>query len=185
MGGFFVNLDLDGPLEIESVKNIILNPGKYKLVENSAQSWRLNFGGFSGFDAFEHFKYSPSIVYGYDSGTIYINDISPNDQKINLQSLPNYIGDNIDDGQFEGIRYEFPVLKGKYTFNIKAPRIRGSCGNESKLCVNDSCVPITKLRKKENKQTDIAVTDPSSIHILSSDNSCYVVLKEIGFIKQM
>lgn len=145
-------------------------------VANAAQGWA-HQALAQDLDLFDYLTANPSVVYGYDSGTVKISDIPSSAQKIDLSNLSNVIGDSNNDGPFEGIKYSFGPLPGIYAINVKAQA--SACRDEAAtLCVDSTCQPI---------RTDISfasVKNPGSMYLRSTQNVCYIVLDSIALKKQ-
>lgn len=171
---FFLK-DKNDPFSFASIEELLKGVPVTRFA-NAAQGWAYQAHAL-GVDVFDYLTSTPSVVYGYDSGTIKISNITPDTQKIDLSNLPNVIGDNNSDGPFEGIRYSFGPLPGTYAINVKVKA--SACNDETAtFCVDNSCQSI---------RTDISfdsVKNPGSVYVKSTQNVCYIVLDSIALKKQ-
>jgi hypothetical protein len=175
-GGFF--RDKSGKsLAIASIEYVIALPDAYELIENAAQTWTFQYSRF--YDVYEYINPNTSVIYGNDDGTIYIRDIDESKGEIYLQHIPSYVGDPTNNGNFKGVKYKFPTIEGRYTFHLDISGIQGCNDKQSKLCINDNCVAVEKIRI--NESTNINIINPNTIQILTEGNVCAVTFNKIFF----
>lgn len=173
-GAFWFH-DVEDPIaSIISVEEI-MKPRKHFAAYNKAQSWSIK-SNYSQ-NIFEYIELNPSIVYGYDNGTVSIINPSPKLGELDLSHIPGFIGDNIDDGKFEGVSFKFRPVDGEATFLLNARAIAGCASNDNKICINSQC----ELIKNDQKHYEITFKDASHIFIDSGqDNLCYFVFDNIS-----
>ena len=95
--------------------------------------------------------------------------------EIDLSHIPNFIGDNNADGDFESGSYQLtnqPMRK----LEISISGVGGcSTGNEM-ICVNGDC---QKIASKHLTFSDVPAN--ASLHIKSAQPVCYTVFDKISF----
>jgi len=144
--------------------------------KNSAHTWATASTYFN--NVFEYLIHDADIIVGYDSGEIRLTTKEPNNGQFELSHIPNYVGDNIDDGPFEGIRYIFEPLDGRRSYQFDISGVGGCTSGTSRICVKDSCSTI----RSDDQTLTLTAENAQSIFIDSpDDNICYVVFNKISY----
>lgn len=125
-------------------------------------------------DVHEYLSHFDSLIYGYDSGEIWIGVDRFSDDMVNLGDIPGFIGDNQDDGAFEGIRYTFenPPLQ---RMSVTVSGV-GGCADDSRICLNKDCREVKALTHEFQ-----GIPAGAQLRIEATLPVCYAVLQSITY----
>lgn len=174
------------PLSFASIAEL-LSGIKVKPVKNHAQTWGYQYS--RSLDPYEYLTANPSVIYGTDSGVIHLSDVSPSDRAVQLNSIPKFIGDKLDDGPYEGVSLAFNPLPGDYQFSIDVRKMACDKLDTAKICISQTCVPLRAAQRidkkdKAHKVLKFQVHNPDSIYISAPvANRCFIALESIKFSK--
>jgi hypothetical protein len=89
--------------------------------------------------------------------------------------IPNFVGDNVEDEDSKGVSYRLQGDSGPYHVTINVA-VSAAIGDEVMyLCLDAGCQKVSTDRKKYEFDT----IDPTTIHLKSTADVAYVVLKSI------
>lgn len=182
---FFLKNPAD-PLSFASIAEL-LSGIRAKPVKNHAQTWGYQYS--RSLDPYEYLTANPSVIYGTDSGVIRLSDVNPSDKAIQLNSIPKFIGDKIDDGPYEGVSLAFNPLPGDYQFAIDVRKMACDKLDTAQVCIGHECLPLGAAQRadkkdKAHKVLKFQVHNPDGIYISAPDaNRCFISLESISFSK--
>lgn len=127
-------------------------------------------------DRWGHLSQSASIIYGFDSGTVNIEKYRLKNGVVSFSNIPNYIGDNVGDGDFAGVEHQLPDFGMEY-LELKFSGVGGCISETARICVGAQCKRIDREGVIFN-----AVDRGSRMRIESEgEEVCYAVLETVRY----
>ena len=128
------------------------------------------------YDPFDYLSASnASIIRGYQ-GTIRLafNGLSGSEP---FKDIPNYLGDNQNDGRSAGVDFAIAAARGRYEIKLRTLATAVTNFAPASVCVNDVC----QFAPAEAGELTFAVKDPRRLHIQSEADAAYVVMESLSW----
>ena len=98
-----------------------------------------------------------------------------------FSDIPNYVGDNIEDGNQDGVSYRLKDLRpGTYRLTVNAAGSAQDSDQPIYLCVDNTCRNFSK----NQQQYEFNAVDPKALYLKSKADVAYLVLKSVEWKRE-
>ncbi len=161
------------PLQFRSYTEVLASKDPVPLTDN-VNAWTMSVR-LQGLDPFEYLKARPLSVTAGGVGTVNVPAPTYGTYIEDLHDLPNYVGDNLEDGQHQGIDY-WVNLKGTWRVTVHIAATAGCADADGdRLVIGGRKLPM------DNHQASADIDGPIQISIETKKDLCYAVLENLEF----
>jgi hypothetical protein len=130
-------------------------------------------------DFFDYLTSDADVLRGGE-GTIKLSLHDDNGVET-FRDIPNYLGDNIEDGNTDGVSYRLEdVRPGTYRLTVNVAGSQQDGDQPIYLCVDDTCRNFSK----NQQQYEFKAVNPKAIYLKSTADVAYLVLKSIDWKRE-
>lgn len=100
--------------------------------------------------------------------------------KDNFIGIPNYLGDNLDDGDYDGVNFtfEYPDEDRRYLIGLD---VIGSAFSSKEIlveiCIDEQCQAFDKAESSY----EFIIENPKTLYLKSRQDIAYIVLKQLNY----
>ncbi len=173
-GAYWINKSAGTPFGLRTLDEILDPTDKNtKRVSDPAILPHVLHSMISRRDYFNYLSSDADILRG-EVGQIRLS-LSGNKGTELFKDLPNYVGDNVLDGNSQGVEYKFGESLGtfKLTVSVAATATDGSDGMY--LCVDSLCHRLSR----DAQRYEFTAVQPKTLYLKSKNDVAYVVLKSL------
>lgn len=179
-GAYWIDSTPGSPFVLRTLEQVLdKTDPRTKMVHNSAL---LPYGFYKEIvrpDFFDYLTSDADVLRGGE-GTIKLSLHDDNGVET-FRDIPNYLGDNIEDGNTDGVSYRLEdVRPGTYRLTVNVAGSQQDGDQPIYLCVDDTCRNFSK----NQQQYEFKAVNPKAIYLKSTADVAYLVLKSIDWKRE-
>ncbi|GKQ53940.1 hypothetical protein BRSPCE3_47950 [Bradyrhizobium sp. Ce-3] len=178
-GGYWIDSTPGVPFALRTLEEVLdKSISGTKLMRNRALLPYAFYEKTRQFDPFSYLHADAAIIRGGE-GTITLSLTSKRGTET-FQAIPNFLGDNVRDGNSIGVSYKFkgPIGNYKVTVNVAGTGQEGD--QPIRICLDGSCRNFSS----DQHQYQFLARQPKSLTLKSDADVAYVVLQSIEWDRE-
>lgn len=175
-GAYWPSLQIDKPFRLVGTDELLEGKkGKFKPTWNEVL---LPYGFYSKISNPKYFNYldpHADVIRG-NTGTITLQIVTDKGNEV-FGNLPNFIGDNKADNNFDGLEFRLKSNNDKYHLTVKILGAAFSSEDPAFICIDQSCLQYSS----EKIEYAFDVQNPSKLYLKTKMDVAYIIMKSFDW----
>lgn len=173
-GGYWIDGTPGVPFALRTLEEILdKSRTGTKLMRNRALMPYAFYEKTRQFDSFGYLNADAAVIRGGE-GTIPLSLASKRGSETFLD-IPNFLGDNVHDGNSIGVSYKLNAPIGNYKVTVNVAGAAQEGDQPVRICLDDACRNFSR----DQQQYQFLARQPKSLTLKSDADVAYVVLRSI------